>query len=118
LRGQERETPREYVDRESHYVWGKRHLLQVIEADGPPSVALKQNRMLLRLRPGMPDGRKQAILDQWYREQVRGALPALIAKWEAVIGVKVGRFFVQRMKTKWGSCSPDTRSIRLNTDLA
>lgn len=28
------------------------------------------------------------------------------------------RFFVQRMKTRWGSCNPDTRSIRLNTDLA
>ena len=35
-----------------------------------------------------------------------------------MIGVKVERFFVQRMKTKWGSCSPGTRSIRLNTDLA
>ena len=31
LREQERETPREYLDRESHYVWGKRYLLKVIE---------------------------------------------------------------------------------------
>ncbi len=28
LREQERETPREYLDRESHYVWGKRYLLR------------------------------------------------------------------------------------------
>lgn len=34
------------------------------------------------------------------------------------MGVKVERFYVQRMKTKWGSCNPGTRSIRLNTDLA
>ena len=34
------------------------------------------------------------------------------------MGVKVERFFVQRMKTKWGSCSPVTASIRLNSDLA
>jgi predicted metal-dependent hydrolase len=52
LRGQERETPREYLDRESHYVWGKRYLLQVIECDEAPSVELKHTRMVLRLRPG------------------------------------------------------------------
>jgi predicted metal-dependent hydrolase len=34
------------------------------------------------------------------------------------MGVNVERFFVQRMKTKWGSCNPGNRSIRLNTDLA
>ncbi len=31
LREQERESPREYLDRESHYVWGRRYLLKVIE---------------------------------------------------------------------------------------
>lgn len=40
LREQERETPRDYVDRESHYVWGKRYLLTVCESDGPPSIEL------------------------------------------------------------------------------
>ena len=34
------------------------------------------------------------------------------------MGVKVQRFFVQRMKTKWGSCSRHSATIRLNTDLA
>jgi hypothetical protein len=49
LRGQERETAREYLDRESHFVWGKRYLLKVIECDEAPSVELKHSRMLLRL---------------------------------------------------------------------
>jgi predicted metal-dependent hydrolase len=31
LREQERETPREYLNLESHYLWGKRYLLRVIE---------------------------------------------------------------------------------------
>ena len=34
------------------------------------------------------------------------------------MGVKVERFFVQRMKTKWGSCNARARNVRLNTDLA
>ena len=50
--------------------------------------------------------------------QLKSAVPAIIAKWEPAIGVKVTRFFVQRMKAKWGSCSPESGGIRLNTDLA
>jgi hypothetical protein len=74
--------------------------------------------MVLRVRPGADEERKQAFVDHWYREQLKEAAPDLIAKWESLIGVKVNRFFVQRMKTKWGSCRPETKSIRLNTDLA
>jgi hypothetical protein len=118
LREQERETPREYRDRESHYVWGKRYLLTVVEGDHPSSVELKHSRMMLRLRRGTDDARRREIVEEWYREQLKKAVPPLIAKWEPLVGVKVERVFVQRMKTKWGSCTPDTRSIRLNTDLA
>ena len=118
LREQERETPREYLDRESHYLWGKRYLLTLVESDEAPSVELKHRRMILTVRPGTDEEKKQAIVDACYRDQLKKALPPLIAKWEPLIGVKVVRFFVQRMKTKWGSCSKGTRSIRLNTDLA
>lgn len=118
LRGQERETPREYLDRESHYVWGKRYLLKLVEKDEAPEVELKHSHMLLHVRPGASEDTKQAIIAQWYREQVKSAVPALIAKWEPIMGVKVGRVFVQKMKTKWGSCNPVSRSIRLNTELA
>jgi predicted metal-dependent hydrolase len=118
LRAQERETPREYLDRESHYVWGKRYLLKIVEEDAAPEVTLKHGKMLLRVRPGTPDERKQSIVAQWYREQVKVAVPDLIAKWEPKMGVTVDRFFVQQMKTKWGSCNPYKRSIRLNTELA
>jgi predicted metal-dependent hydrolase len=118
LRQQERETPREYIDRESHYIWGKRYLLKITEADQPPSVELSHGRMVLRLRRGTDTAKRQAILDEWYREQVRCAVPPLIEKWERLIGVEVRLFFVQRMKTKWGSCNHHAGSIRLNTDLA
>jgi predicted metal-dependent hydrolase len=115
---QERETPREYLDRESHYVWGRRYLLQIVEKDAPPTVELKHNKILLQLRPGSDEAKRQSLLEDWYRATLKQAIPPLIAKWEPLIGVKVGRFFAQRMKTKWGSCNPETRNIRLNTDLA
>lgn len=118
LRGQERETPREYLDRESHYVWGKRYLLKLIEGGAAPEVELNHSHLLLRIRPGTSEDTKQAIVAKWYREQVKSAVPVLIAKWEPMMGVKVGRVFVQKMKTKWGSCNPSSCSIRLNTELA
>jgi predicted metal-dependent hydrolase len=118
LREQERETPREYLDRESHYVWGKRYLLNVIEKDAAPEVELKHNKMLLYVRPASSNAKKQAVLEAWYRERLKEAVSPLITKWQSLMGVKVRRLFVQRMKTKWGSCNADARSIRLNTDLA
>src|SRR5438105_11828824 len=118
LQEQERETPREYVDRESHYVWGKRYLLRVIEGDEAPSVALQHSRMLLRVRPGTDAKKKQAIVEAWYRQQLKNAVLPLIARWEPLMGVKVERFFVQRMKTKWGSCNHRAHTLRLNTELA
>lgn len=118
LRDQERETPREYIDRESHWLWGKRYLLNVIESDGVPSVEITHSQLLLRVRPGTEEVQKQAILAQWYREQVKAAVPPLIAKWALLMGVTVERLFVQQMKTKWGSCNPGAKAIRLNTELA
>jgi predicted metal-dependent hydrolase len=118
LQEQERESPREYLDRESHYVWGKRYLLKVIEENHTPTVELKPSQLILQVRPGTEAAKRHAIMEEWYRNQIKQAVPGLIAKWEPLIEVKVERFFVQRMKTKWGSCTPHKKHIRLNTDLA
>jgi hypothetical protein len=118
LRDQERETPREYLDRESHYLWGRRYLLTVVEENTGPEVQLRHSKMILRVRQGRNHRAKEDVIALWYREQIKAAVPSLTAKWEPMIGVSVKRVFVQRMKTKWGSCNPGARSIRLNTDLA
>jgi predicted metal-dependent hydrolase len=118
LREQERETPREYVDRESHYVWGSRYLLSVVEQAEPRSVVLKPGRLVLSVRPGADRETREAVVAQWYREQVRAVAGDLIDQWSSVLGVEVDRVFVQQMKTRWGSCNPKAHSIRLNTELA
>ena len=115
---QERETRREYLDRESHYVWGKRYLLKVEEENRPPSVELKHDQMVLTVRPGAVMAKREAVVTAWYRDQVRDAMPPLITKWESVLGVKAGTIIVRRMKTRWGSCTPTRRIIRLNSELA
>lgn len=118
LLAQEREEPREYLNRESHYVWGERYLLRVLEAESSPKIELSHRSLIFHIRPGWNRARMEARLDAWYREQLKLEVPALLAKWERLMGVSVSRVFVQRMKTKWGSCNPETGTIRLNTDLA
>jgi predicted metal-dependent hydrolase len=118
LREQERETPREYLERESHFVWGKRYLLSVTERDRAPAVELKHSRMILTARAGMDEAAKEVIVAQWYRDQVKAVVADLVAKWESILAVNVNRVFVQQMKTKWGSCNPRAGTIRLNTELA
>jgi predicted metal-dependent hydrolase len=118
VRRQERESAREYLDRESHYLWGKRYLLQVIEDDAAPRVEVRLGSLLLRVRPGADDATKEAVVAGWYRHLLRTAVPPLIHAWEPKLNVTVSRFYVQHMKTKWGSCNPDAGAIRLNTELA
>lgn len=118
LQNQERETPREYLDRESHYLWGKRYLLQVAYSEDALGIFLRHSKIILRVKPGTDLETKQAIVEDWYRQLLKEAISPLIAKWEPILGVKVSRFYVQRMKTKWGSCNPSAKSIRLNTELA
>lgn len=115
---QERETPREYLDRESHYVWGKRYLLRIQEADRTPSVELKHHELLLTVRPDSGIEKKEEIVSAWYREILREAMLPFIDKWEPMLGIHANLIIVRRMKTKWGSCNPHTRNIHLNSELA
>jgi len=118
MRDQEREPPREFIDRESHYLWGNRYLMQVVEKEAAPGVALSHQTLYLQVRPGATEETRQSVLEAFYRAQIKAAAPPIIARWEPHLHVKVARFFVQRMKTRWGSCTHDTRTIRLNTELA
>jgi predicted metal-dependent hydrolase len=118
LRDQDREARREYVDRESHYVWGRRYLLKVAEENVAPSAQIKHGTLLLTVRPGADDDTKGVVVAAWYRQILKGAAAPLIETWEPLLQVTVNGFFVQQMKTKWGSCNPTARTIRLNTELA
>ena len=118
LREQRRETPREYLERESHDVWGRRYLLHITEKDAAPMVELRHRTLWLQVRPGTDGAGRQTVVEGWYREQIKRAVPALLTHWEPIVGAKAQHVFVRRMKTKWGSCNPVSGNIRLNTDLA
>jgi predicted metal-dependent hydrolase len=117
FRGQARETPRRFVERESHYVWGRRYLLTVVENDAKPSVKLDHRRITLTVRPGSSLAKRSEVIREWQTSLLHLAIPPLIEKWEKRLGVKVAAYHLQRMKTKWGSCNHASSNIRINTDL-
>lgn len=117
LKAQARETPRQFVKRESHYLWGRRHLLSVVERDTRPGVTLDHKRITLTVRPGSDRAKRAEIVHEWHKRLLHEAVPPLIAKWERKLNVKVAGYYLQRMKTKWGSCNPTAGNIRLNTEL-
>jgi predicted metal-dependent hydrolase len=118
IRSQVRETPREYIDRESHYLWGKRYLLDLVELDTSPHLELRHDRLILQVRPGTNIIKKQDIVNEFYRHQLEAAISPLIDKWERLMGVSVNSFSIRKMKTKWGSCTPSLGTIRFNLELA
>lgn len=117
LRGQAREAPRRYVTRESHSLWGRRYLLVVAERDGKPGVTLDHRRITLTVRPKSTTERRQGVMHAWHLQMLHDAVPGMIAKWERTLGVTVSRYFLQRMKTRWGGCNHAAGTIRLNTEL-
>ena len=117
LRAQQREVPREYINRESHYFNGKRYLLRVVEIDAVPQVNLLHSEIVLQVRLAATEAKKRAVLDQWYRQQLKAMVSPLINQWEKRIKVSVAHCTIRKMKTKWGSCSPQSRTIRINLDL-
>lgn len=117
LREQAREAPRQFVERESHHLWGRRYLLSVLEAEAKPFVSLSHRRITLTLRPGSSNAKRAVAMHEWHKSLLHAAVPELIRRWEPKLGVAVAGYFLQRMKTKWGSCNPHARNIRLNTEL-
>lgn len=113
-----RQSEREMVTGETHYVWGVGRRLRVTERPGRAHLEVDGDRITLYVPEGVDAEHRRLYLDRWYREQLRHELPALIEKWEAKLGVDVPKWSIRRMKTKWGSCNRETRHIWFNVELA
>ena len=118
LQAAQRQTIREMVNGESHYVWGSRLRLKVIERPGRAHIEVDGDRLLLFSPTETTTEYRREVLDRWYRDQLRRAIPGLIEKWERKMRVKVPKWSIRRMKTKWGSCNRETGHIWFNVELA
>ena len=116
---QPRQSERRYISGECHYVFGTGYRLALIEREGKPAVKqLKSGKLQLFVKPESTVETKEKVLNDWYRKELKKAIPELLEKWQPVIGVDVQNWGIRKMKTKWGSCNIERRRIWLNLELA
>ncbi|BCX14146.1 MAG: metal-dependent hydrolase [Candidatus Dojkabacteria bacterium] len=119
FRNQSRQTLREYVSGESHYFFGNRYILEVVEKNEKPCVYIKnKKKIVLVCRPGSSKEKKREIILSWYRQNLSCVLQKYILKWERILNVHAKSWRIRRMKTKWGSCNPIKRTVNFNLELA
>ncbi len=113
-----RQSPREAVSGESHYLLGRRYRMRVVETEGPESVSFQgKSTLLLSVRPGSSTERRLKILDRWYRDQLRAAVAPLLATWSQSLGVTAPTVRLRRMRTRWATINTGTLSLTINTEL-
>lgn len=116
---QERQTFREYVSGESHYLFGKRFKLERVEVNAAPQVSQKGvTKLLLQVRPGTTPEKCEAVMKDWYRGELHPVIDTYVKKWEKKIGVKAKSVNIRYMKTKWGTCNKDKGAVWFNLELA
>ena len=115
---QPRQTPREYVSGETHYFKGQRYRLNVVYQDDHAHIAIRNKSTIdLFVNKGAGKIQREKVFQGWYRQQIKLLIPALLTKWETIIGVKAAEWGVKQMKTKWGTCNTKAKRIWLNLEL-
>ena len=119
---QVRQSTREMISGETHYLWGRRYRLEVIELDATQSIVsrvkLKGGKLILTVSIGTSTADKLKVLNEYYRTRLKARAPNLIHKWSEQLDVTTSNWQVQKMKTKWGSCNIEEGRILLNLELA
>lgn len=118
LQAADRQTKRAMLSGETHYVWGERYRLDVSRTSGNHRVERSGKTLWVVASEGADADERFAVLDRWYRRELKAAIPPLLEKWEPRIGVESSRFVVRHMKTKWGTCVRESGALWFNPELA
>lgn len=113
--------PQSYNDGDPIPILGKDYPLELVGTQGGACVDFDPDgKLVMHLKADDFEDRekKEALLYAFYRQILRDRVPALIAKWEPIMGVKVQDFAIRRMKTRWGSCNIQKAKININSELA
>lgn len=115
---QARQSEREMVSGETHYVAGRAYRLRLELRDGPAEVELRNRTLVLRVRPALDPAQRLAVLERWYRVRLRDQLDTLLAEWHKKLRVSLPERGIKKMRTKWGACNPSSRRLWVNLELA
>jgi len=117
FQNQARQTPRQYISGESHYLRGQRYLMRVEKA-GRPRIEMRNKKYIYFFVPGNYTlAQRRQYYESWLRKELRKDLNILVPKWENLTGLKTSEVKIKKMKTKWGTCNPEAKRIWINLEL-
>lgn len=115
---QRRQSPREYVSGETHYLWGEQYFLEVEKQRAWGGIRLSGNIMTM-LAPAESTVRSRGeFMQEWYRRLLAAELRLRLPAWEKTTGCRVARFGIKNMNRSWGKCNPEKRTVVFNLQLA
>lgn len=112
------QAPKQYISGEIQYYEGKQYRLNVMITKHNPYVKIDNENINLYIKGNSTTEKRQAILEKWYKEDLKIKVEELIQKWTEIIQVKVNDFNIRKMKTRWGSCNIRKKYILINLELA
>lgn len=116
---QSRQSPREMVNGECHYVWGRKYRLNIIQTAGQHKVELaNMNRLDMYVRSGTSLQNKNKLIEAFHRQQLQERLNQLCLSFTPQIGVVPDFIGIRKMKTRWGSSNPSSKRIWINLELS
>jgi predicted metal-dependent hydrolase len=114
---QARQTKREMLSGESHYLFGKRYLLDLKFSSKKYELVKKHSKLELYVKENTAVENRYKVLEKFYRENLKNEITKLIEKWQKIIGVEISSWKIQKMKTKWGSCNIELKRLIFNLEL-
>ena len=114
---QERQSKREYVSGESHYLWGKPYCLQVVYEGTQRKIIKSPTKIIMTVPEGTDADARERLFTEWYRQELKRVLESVIIGCEKKTGVHADEFRIKNMKTRWETCNVEKRRIWINLQL-
>lgn len=109
-----------YLSGETFKYLGKQYRLKVEETNDKEGVKYYRGYIYLTVKDKQNYNRKEKLIDSWYREKANKKFAESLERVYPSIekyGIVKPEISIRTMKARWGSCTPEKRSIILNSEL-
>ncbi len=115
---QNRQSQRGMLERESHYLFGKRYLLKIEHTIKKHFVLQSPKYLILHVHQKTSLENRLKVLENYYRQVLREKIQTYINQYEKILNESIQSFKIQKMKRIWGSCNIAKRTLLFNLELA